>query len=678
MDIFPEYDTDDLREYLTGDYQIGNALKYHEHSKKVKPMIHPDYPSSIRLIGIQSRFARDDVHTKRRTVIVRFTKDDNDKDGNPIDYVIDNPLNGIRYQCSCMMGNVTVSPCSHTTYVLYCIAHHTQRIDIPEYHPLCNKRFDYIIDCKIDQSDDEDDTSVSNDSDDNESNNEFDIDYENDSSDTNNEYESSCEYYSGISETPSGDNSDDNSSNTNESDCNHNSDNSDNSDCSDCSNNNNGSDGSDNSDAAEDSRDDENDSNRNDDYIPIFIPHSHHLTHDDDIKQNHEWKDSLQHCDGMGLKKLKNACFMNASLQSLANIPLLYQTCIQNGNQYRCHARREFCCLNEISKLFDRMMNGTTTYANPQTVYNNLHNMNENLLKGRQNHAHECVRAIVNSLELCEKNHKDLKLLFPSMDQTTWIFKIFGFYLKSSIKCNGRRCRFERDKFDPAMDLSITLPETDEVISLFDLIDDWFNAEKMEDEDYRCPWCKRKGNTDKKMKIFAPPNVLCIALKRFEYNLINNRRKKIASPVEFKEKLDLTDYCQVLESSFTAKYELNSVIEHIGSSANSGHYKAFVKAPSGKWYERDDQISKEVTVNDVLAINPYILFYTRTEMKQTTNYDMVRAWETEDISRNNCWLCQEEVELKDCLQCPRKECNNCKENLSINADLCSICAKWFT
>ena len=60
---------------------------------------------------------------------------------------------------------------------------------------------------------------------------------------------------------------------------------------------------------------------------------------------------------------------------------------------------------------------------------------------------------------------------------------------------------------------------------------------------------------------------------------------------------------------------LNSVVAHLGTSLNNGHYIAYVRR-NNKWYLADDSFITECNIETVLKQNAYILFYE----KYTENY----------------------------------------------------------
>lgn len=65
-------------------------------------------------------------------------------------------------------------------------------------------------------------------------------------------------------------------------------------------------------------------------------------------------------------------------------------------------------------------------------------------------------------------------------------------------------------------------------------------------------------------------------------------------------------------------YHLNGVLVHFGASCNSGHYYCFVRNSNGSFYLMDDSRVSQVSLNNVLNQNAYILFYTRKSSGQLT------------------------------------------------------------
>lgn len=91
---------------------------------------------------------------------------------------------------------------------------------------------------------------------------------------------------------------------------------------------------------------------------------------------------------------------------------------------------------------------------------------------------------------------------------------------------------------------------------------------------------------------------------------------KISKPIEFPASLKLP-----LSDGRNCEYNLTGVVAHIGGSASSGHYTAFVKKPGNhsgnhQWYHMDDSSVEPVSEKTVLRQkDAYVLFYCRKEVK---------------------------------------------------------------
>ena len=85
-------------------------------------------------------------------------------------------------------------------------------------------------------------------------------------------------------------------------------------------------------------------------------------------------------------------------------------------------------------------------------------------------------------------------------------------------------------------------------------------------------------------------------------------------------------FCLIFSSVDKDKslYQLAGVVEHRGPSMNAGHYVAYVRARrlgnqeqqsscSSSWFWADDGHIREVTLEEVLKREAYILFYEKME-----------------------------------------------------------------
>ena len=79
----------------------------------------------------------------------------------------------------------------------------------------------------------------------------------------------------------------------------------------------------------------------------------------------------------------------------------------------------------------------------------------------------------------------------------------------------------------------------------------------------------------------------------------------------YDETLNLQPYMS--KGAFGPTYSLYGVICHAGGGPNSGHYFAFVKSRTGKWYEMNDEIVSPHHGPPLNKKTAYILFYIRNK-----------------------------------------------------------------
>lgn len=121
--------------------------------------------------------------------------------------------------------------------------------------------------------------------------------------------------------------------------------------------------------------------------------------------------------------------------------------------------------------------------------------------------------------------------------------------------------------------------------------------------------CKQKVKAGKQMTIDELPLMCTIHLKRFAFDLKRGYMRKIATKVEYPEKLDLAPYVSQEKNIQKAEYNLYAVLVHSGHGCDYGHYHAYVKAPNDQWYSANDEFIDPVPVSDVLNQQAYMLFY---------------------------------------------------------------------
>ena len=133
-------------------------------------------------------------------------------------------------------------------------------------------------------------------------------------------------------------------------------------------------------------------------------------------------------------------------------------------------------------------------------------------------------------------------------------------------------------------------------------------------DDRHCEKCNQKNDWLKYKELRTLPDILVTQLMRFNFSASGTMQKD-TTKIRFEDFLDLTPFTENHPNN--AKYELIGVIHHIGD-VNSGHYKAVVKGPRGKWEEVEDSVVRDVRVKAALdpakPWTPYVLFWARMEV----------------------------------------------------------------
>lgn len=138
------------------------------------------------------------------------------------------------------------------------------------------------------------------------------------------------------------------------------------------------------------------------------------------------------------------------------------------------------------------------------------------------------------------------------------------------------------------------------------------------------------------MRILSRPRALLLHLKRFK--MVEHRTKgddgkdevsysfqKNKAPVELNDKVSLDRFLsdKATASVLSSDYSLRSIVHHIGTTANSGHYTADAlretskdgKASTQQWVSYDDSTSIETTLGEIQKSLPnrktaYMLLYS--------------------------------------------------------------------
>mmetsp|Transcript_13758 Transcript_13758/g.33317 ORF Transcript_13758/g.33317 Transcript_13758/m.33317 type:complete len:1098 (+) Transcript_13758:142-3435(+) len=184
------------------------------------------------------------------------------------------------------------------------------------------------------------------------------------------------------------------------------------------------------------------------------------------------------------------------------------------------------------------------------------------------------------------------------------------------------KCGKESVKFDAFSTISLPLTADKTNINgmtLQDCVDKFLEGEQLDELNaWYCPSCKKHVCALKMIALWSVPDILILHLKRFQFDHCTVRndviRSKINDTVRFPiERLDLRNHVLgPIYDDAPPIYRLCGVSEHMGPTANSGHYTATVRnCKDSRWYRYNDAHVGETTADAAVTGGAYLLFYER-------------------------------------------------------------------
>nr|DAD22090.1 TPA_asm: hypothetical protein HUJ06_023553 [Nelumbo nucifera] len=312
--------------------------------------------------------------------------------------------------------------------------------------------------------------------------------------------------------------------------------------------------------------------------------------------------DKVELCP-FGLTNCGNSCYANAVLQCLAFTRPLACYLLQGHHSKAC-PKKEWCFTCEFEALILRAREGKSPLS-PIGILSQIQNIGSHLGHGREEDAHEFLRYAIDAMQSICLREAGSNVDVPYAEETTLIGLIFGGYLRSKIRC--LKCQGKSERIERMLDLTVEIEG--DIGTLEEALAKFTTAEILDGENkYQCERCKSYEKAKKKLTVLEAPNVLTIALKRFQ----TGKFGKLNKLVRFPEVLNLTPYMNAT-SDKSPVYTLYAVVVHLDimNAAFSGHYICYIKNFQGKWFKIDDSMVKPVEPEKVLSKGAYMLFYAR-------------------------------------------------------------------
>jgi ubiquitin C-terminal hydrolase len=248
-------------------------------------------------------------------------------------------------------------------------------------------------------------------------------------------------------------------------------------------------------------------------------------------------------------------------------------------------------CLEGLTFILDNFHNSLIYKGDDYSIIMNNVRYNNEIMN-------TCINQFKNDIE---KDH-------------TLLFNLFYSYVSNSIKCND--CEHTIYKVEKYKELSLDIDSEVEANNNLDkMFDKYFQPDKL--EGYKCDKCK-KTNCCKTSVLLNTPKYLIVQLKRFVFHPETMQFEKLTTAIEYPLFLDVDNY--LIKNNINANldekniFNLNTIINHLGSSFNGGHYTSFHKIQD-KWFYADDEsigeVNKETIFTNRHKQNAYILIYEK-------------------------------------------------------------------
>ncbi|ESW08912.1 hypothetical protein PHAVU_009G084800 [Phaseolus vulgaris] len=324
-----------------------------------------------------------------------------------------------------------------------------------------------------------------------------------------------------------------------------------------------------------------------------------------------------------GLLNCGNSCFANVVLQCLSFTRPLIAYLLEKGHRSEC-CHNDWCFLCEFETHVEKARLSSKAFS-PMNILSRLPNIGGTLGYGRQEDAHEFMRFSIDAMQsVCLDEFGGEKAVPPKHQETTLIQHIFGGHLQSEVICT--ECDKNSNQYENMMDLTVEIHG--DAASLEECLDqftakEWLHGDNM----YKCDGCKDYVKAWKRLTVKRAPNILTIALKRFQSGRFGKLNKRVAFP----ETLDLCPYMSEVGDG-SDMYKLYAVVVHIDmlNASFFGHYICYIKDFCGNWYRIDDWKVVRVELEEVLSQGAYMLLYSRVHARASGLQSIVSS-ETAEV-----------------------------------------------
>jgi len=350
----------------------------------------------------------------------------------------------------------------------------------------------------------------------------------------------------------------------------------------------------------------------------------------------------------VGMHNLGNSCYLNSIIQCLNHILPLTQYFLegnfskeinrQNPLGSGGHVATAYATLlkevwsGNYSALAPRLLKQTVASFAPQ-FRNSFQHDSQEFCQFLMDGLHEDCNRVTNKPYVEELEGFGMKDEQAAIE--TWRKHLLRHDSIIVDRCQGMHrshltcpsCGRESIKFDvfSTVSLPVVLEHKEGTVNtgvrVEDCIEKFLEGEQLDEMNaWYCQGCKKHVCALKMIALWSVPDILILHLKRFQFencSVSNNiLRSKIDDTVRFPvDNLDLRKYVLgPIDDDAPPVYKLFGVSEHVGHTANSGHYTATVRnCRDSRWYRYNDAHVGETTGDAAVTGGAYLLFYQRAK-----------------------------------------------------------------
>ena len=281
-----------------------------------------------------------------------------------------------------------------------------------------------------------------------------------------------------------------------------------------------------------------------------------------------------------------NLCFSNSVTSALLNIPVFQSILFKKTEEMSLYSKkneiiRELIKLNKLSSL-----SKSSTLKLRSIVHSHCIDSDQITRCFNDYNQHDASEFL---MSVFEHIFKDLTA-DNMIDE-----EIFGGLFQESLVCNcGNIKHLPIQKLSEVLMVQICGP------SLQTCLDNFLGEEKI---DLNCTKCKKREIL-KKFILVAEPSTLIIQLSRYKYEVREKRTIKRHEEIEVSKRLSLPS---------GSAYTISSIINHIGSTPDEGHYNVLIfDSINDSFVLLDDlNVCFDMQIKSDKSRLPYIVVYTK-------------------------------------------------------------------